>query len=74
LLRLLFSPRVRLLAEILFLRRQLALFQERQAKARRPSRWSKLALVWLSKLFDWRNALFIGGCVTCTTEFLRSTP
>jgi putative transposase len=59
LLQLLFSPRARLLAEILFLRRQLALFQERQAKARRPSRWSKLALVWLSKLFDWRNALVI---------------
>jgi putative transposase len=47
------------LAEILFLRRQLALYQERQAKARRPSRWSKLTLVWLSKLFDLRNALLI---------------
>jgi hypothetical protein len=52
LLRLLFSPRVRLLGEVLFLRRQLALFhQERQAKARRPSRSSKLALVWLSQKF-----------------------
>jgi len=30
-----------LLAEILFLRRQLALYQERQAKARRPSQWRK---------------------------------
>jgi hypothetical protein len=59
LFRLLFSPRVRLLAEILFLRRQLALYRERKAKASRPSRWSKLALVWLSKLFDWRNALLI---------------
>lgn len=59
LLRLLFSPRVRLLAEILFLRRQLALYRERKSKARRPNPWTKLALVWLSHLFDWRDALAI---------------
>jgi putative transposase len=59
LIRLLLSPRVRLLAEILFLRRQLALFQERKAKPRRPSRWTKLALVWLSPVFNWREALVI---------------
>ena len=59
LLRLLLLPRVRLLAEILFVRRQLALFQEREAKACRPSRWAKQALVWLSRLFDWREALVI---------------
>jgi len=50
LLRLLFSPRVRLLAEILFLRRQLALYRERKSKARRPDPWTKLALVWLSRM------------------------
>ena len=59
LLRLLFSPRVRLLAEILFLRRQLALYRKRKSKARRPDPWTKLALVWLSRLFDWRDALAI---------------
>jgi len=59
LLRLLLLPRVRLLAEILFLRRQLALYQEREAKACRPDASTKLALVWLSRLFDWREALVI---------------
>lgn len=58
-LRLLLLPRVRLLAEILFLRRQLALYQEREAKACRPDTSTKLALVWLSRLFDWREALVI---------------
>jgi putative transposase len=59
LLRLLFSPRIRLLAEILFLRRQLALYRERKSKARRPDPRTKLALVGLSGLFDWRDALAI---------------
>ena len=59
LLRLLFSPRVGLLAEILFLRRRLALYRERKSKARRPDPWTKLALVWLSGLFEWRDALAI---------------
>jgi hypothetical protein len=49
----------RLLAEILFLRRQLAFYRERKSKARRPDPWTKLALVWLSGLFDWRDALEI---------------
>ncbi len=59
LLRLLLLPRVRLLSEILFLRRQLALYQEWKANACRPAPWAKLALVWLSRLFDWRQALVI---------------
>lgn len=59
LLRLLLLPRVRLLAELLFLRRQFALYQERKARSRRPEAWAKLALVWLSRLFDWRDALVI---------------
>ena len=59
LLRLLLLPRTQLLAEILFLRRQLALYQERDTKACRPDAWTKLTMIWLSRLFDWRDALVI---------------
>ena len=46
-------------AENLFLRRQLALYAERKAKARRADDGTRLALVLLSKLFAWRDALVI---------------
>jgi putative transposase len=50
---------VALIAENLFLRKQLALFQERQAKSRRITAPLRLAMVALAKLFDWRKALVI---------------
>ena len=48
-----------LAAENLFLRKQLAQYQERQAKPRRANDATRMALVWLSRFFDWRKALVI---------------
>jgi transposase InsO family protein len=48
-----------LVAENLFLRKQLALYQERQVKPRRATDATRLALVWLGRWFDWRQALAI---------------
>ena len=52
-------PRRALAAENLFLRKQLALFQEREVKPRRADDATRAALVWLAKAFNWRGALVI---------------
>jgi len=41
----------------LFLRKQLAFYQERKIKPRRFDDSARLALLLLAKLFDWKNAL-----------------
>jgi hypothetical protein len=46
-----------LAAENLFLRKQLALYQERQVKPRRATNAIRIAWVWLGQWFDWRCAL-----------------
>jgi hypothetical protein len=46
-----------LAAENLFLRKQLALYMERQVKPRRPDNATRIALVALSQVTDWRNLL-----------------
>src|SRR5215467_10537141 len=48
-----------LAAENLFLRKQLALYQERHVTPRRATDATRLALVWLGRWFDWRQALTI---------------
>jgi hypothetical protein len=48
-----------LAAENLFLRKQLAFYQERKIKPRRTSHPTRLALVWLSRWFNWRSALTV---------------
>jgi transposase InsO family protein len=48
-----------LAAEVLFLRKQLALYEERQVTPRRATNATRLTLVWLSHFFDWRPALRI---------------
>ena len=48
-----------LAAENLFLRKQLAFYQERKIKPRRLDNPTRLALVRLSRWFDWRNALTV---------------
>jgi len=48
-----------LAAEILFLRKQLALYQERQVKPRRIDAATRITLVFLSKRFKWRPLLVI---------------
>ena len=52
-------PSPALAAENLFLRKQLALYEERQVKPRRATDAMRLAMVWLSYWFDWRSALRI---------------
>jgi putative transposase len=46
-------------AEILFLRKQLAFYEERETPPRRLNDSARLSLVFWSRLFDWRNALVI---------------
>jgi putative transposase len=58
-LRLCWRPSAVLAAENLFLRKQLAYYQERQVKPRRATDAARLALVWLGRWFDWRQALTI---------------
>ena len=48
-----------LAAENLFLRKQLALFQERQTKPRRATDSTRWLMAVLSRLFDWRGALVV---------------
>src|SRR5437867_196470 len=52
-------PAPTLAAENLFLRKQLAQYQERQVKPRRVDDATRIALVWLSRLFNWKSALVI---------------
>src|SRR5215510_10202096 len=58
-LRLCLRPAPVLAAENLFLRKQLAQYQERHVKPRRATHGTRLALVWLARWFDWRQALAI---------------
>ena len=53
------QQRCTLAAENLFLRKQLALYLERQVEPRRPRAAAKLILVLLSRLFPWRQVLTI---------------
>src|SRR5215831_17978201 len=50
-------PSPALAAENLFLRKQLALYQERHVKPQRATDATRLSLVWLARWFDWRQAL-----------------
>ena len=46
-------------AEILVLRRQLALYKERGIKARRIDAATRISLALLSRFFSWRDALVV---------------
>jgi putative transposase len=52
-------PPVALVVENLFLHKQLALYQERPVKPQRATNATRIALVWLARWFDWRQALVI---------------
>ena len=52
-------PRRSVEAENLFLRRELALYQERGAKARRVDAATRASLAFLSRLFDCGDALLV---------------
>jgi putative transposase len=47
-------------AENLFLRTQLALYQERHITPQRATNATRLAMVWLSQWFDWQQAVTVG--------------
>jgi putative transposase len=59
LLRCLLASRGALVAENLFLRKQLALFKERNARPRRITTAARVTLLGLARFFDWRSALVI---------------
>ena len=59
LLRVSLQSRTALAAENLFLRKQLALYRERQAKPRRADSATRLALVLLARVIDWRPVLTV---------------
>src|SRR5438445_583372 len=46
-------------AEVLFLRKQLAFYEERERQPRRLTNFARLSLVLWSQLFHWRSALVI---------------
>jgi putative transposase len=52
-------PPAALAAENLFLRKQLALYQERGVKPTRATDATRMTLTWLAHWFDWRRALVI---------------
>jgi hypothetical protein len=56
-----FQSRQSLHAEVLFLRRQLALYVERGVKPRRIDAATRVSLALLSRLFQWRSALVVVG-------------
>ena len=58
-LGLLIRPRKAIAAENLFLRRQLALYQERKVDPRRIDPATRITLALLSKWFNWRDALVV---------------
>jgi transposase InsO family protein len=56
-LRLCLRSPAALAAENLFLRKQLAMYQERKVTPKRATNATRFALVWLSRWFDWREVL-----------------
>jgi hypothetical protein len=52
-------PSPALAAENLFLRKQLALYQEHHVTPRRVTHATRVALVWLSQWFNWPSALVV---------------
>ena len=52
-------PHGALAAENVFLRKQLAMYQERKLKPRQPDTPFRVALVLLSGLFNWKDALVV---------------
>jgi hypothetical protein len=66
-LRTISHSRAALAAEILFLRKQLAYYQDHRIRPRRLRDASRLCLLFWSRLFDWQAALV----VVKTSTFIR---
>ncbi len=56
---LMFRSRTALSAEILFVRKQLAFYEERQVEPRRLNDSARFSLALWSRLFNWKDALVI---------------
>src|SRR5215813_8727759 len=56
-LQLVLGSKASLAAEVLFLRKQLAFYQERKIKPRRFDDAARISLLLLPQLFDWKKAL-----------------
>src|SRR5215472_3444132 len=56
---LLFRSRTSLSAEVLFLRKQLAFYEQRQVRPRRLDDSARFSLILWSRLCDWKQALVI---------------
>ena len=57
--RLLFRSRTSLSAEVLFLRKQLAFYEERQVQPRRLDDSARFSLILWSRFCNWKEALVI---------------
>ena len=57
--RVVFQSQASLVAENLFLRKQLAFYQERNSKPRPLTDSARFALLFWSRWFSWRNALIV---------------
>jgi len=57
--RLFFRSRTSLSVEVLFLRKQLAFYEERQVQPRRLNDSARFSLILWSRLCDWKEALVI---------------
>ena len=57
--RLLFRSRTALTAEVLFLRKQLAFYEERHVQPRRLNNSARFSLILWSRLCNWKEALVI---------------
>jgi hypothetical protein len=53
------QPRAQVVAENLFLRKRVALYVERQVRLRRADNTTRLTLVGLSRLIEWRHMLIV---------------
>src|SRR5215470_7257364 len=73
-LRFCLRPPASLAAENLFLRKQLALYQERHVKPRRATNTTRLALVLLGRWCDWRQTLTIVQPATFTRWHRQGFP
>jgi putative transposase len=56
---LMFRSRTALSAEVLFLRKQLVFYEERQVQPRRLTDSARFSLILLSRLCNWKEALVI---------------
>jgi hypothetical protein len=72
-LRLCLRAPVTLAAENLFLRKQLAMYQERDVKPKRATPATRGVLVWLSRWFDWREAWCVVQPETFSAGIVRGS-